>query len=77
MADYTADPRITLHQGFPRVRIFTGETLVANGSDAIEGVTSAIDPKPTRHQRQQARLLVLYSHANESAPKNQWIDVAA
>ncbi|RTQ99849.1 DUF427 domain-containing protein [Halomonas nitroreducens] len=36
MADHTADPRITLHPYTRRVRIFAGDTLIADTRNAIE-----------------------------------------
>ncbi|MBB3190605.1 DUF427 domain-containing protein [Halomonas cerina] len=36
MADHTAEPRITLHPHTRRVRIFDGDTLIADTQNAIE-----------------------------------------
>jgi len=38
---------------------------------------AAVDPKRPCRQKQQARLLVLYSHVNENTLKDQLVDVAA
>ena len=37
---------------------------------------SASDSKKTWRQRQQTRLLGLYSHINENMLKNQWLGMA-